>query len=61
MVSRWIELAGGHPPAIKGNNGGAGRLQIDCVIVAPSYGRVLGRFQKKLFVLFETIFGVGRG
>jgi hypothetical protein len=27
MVSRWIELVGGYPPVIEGNNGGADRLQ----------------------------------
>jgi hypothetical protein len=59
MVSRWIEVAGGHPPAIKGN-GGAVRLEIDRVIVAPSYGRVLRRFRKKFIVLFETISHEGR-
>jgi hypothetical protein len=50
-------LAGGHPPAIKGNNGGAGRLQNDCVAVAPSYGRVLREFRIYFFgrlKLFDT-------
>jgi hypothetical protein len=45
---------------ISGNNGGAGRLEAECVAVGPSYGRGWGRFRKKLFVLFETIFGTVR-
>src|SRR4051794_7449679 len=42
------------------DNNGAGRWRLDCAVVRPSYGRILRRFRKKLFVLFETIFRVAR-
>ena len=61
MVSRWIKTARRNLQGDKGNNGGAGRLEADCAAVGPSYGRGSGRFRKKLIVLFETIFGPGRG
>jgi hypothetical protein len=33
---------------------------VDCVVVAPSYGRFCSRFQTIYFRVFETIFGAER-